>query len=154
MIPAWEFTVEISLIAVLRKRYLEVAAALWNFLDMDWDAFSPKFKSKHPDGLSDEEIKSLWHGASGYLPLGISCEEAKQIVDPDDVKHMRIISHIQVEGRSLQKELGTLKMKSSGKNIHPYEGKLCLYFCFIYIYLLTLTFDQFIFILNNFYHLL
>ena len=110
-------------LAAFRKRYLEVSAAIWLWLDNVLSVFSDKNKGKFADGLSDTQVKTLWEGIEANLPDGITAADARSIMDPDDVKCMRILAPVQHQGSNMQKRLADMKKPSYGKPIHPAHGK-------------------------------
>lgn len=118
---------------IFRRKYFQAVSAIWLYFDKVMDGFGEnksKFKfdgtkNKYKDKirLSDEHLEELWQGIAANLPPDMSVEDARSIVDPDDVRHMRFPVPTQYQGTALQRKLTADKSVSSGKEVNEHHGK-------------------------------
>lgn len=149
--PDPQLVVDLESFKAFRKKYFQVVAALWLYFDTVMDGHGPnKASFKDAEGLKPTYMDQLWSGVAANLPPDISVEEAKAIVDHDDVVHMRLPVPTQYQGRALREKLEGEKKVSSGHPINAEHGKNrsnknTSYFCHYIISLFYIHPHHFIF---------
>jgi hypothetical protein len=82
-------------------------------------------KAKFKDGLSEAHLSELWQGISANLPASMTVDEARSIVDPENVRTMTLPVPTQYQGRALRAKVERDKKYPTGGKppINPHHGK-------------------------------
>ena len=116
--------VDFEFIAALRKRYFEISSAIWLWLDNVLNAYSINNREIfNKNGLTNEQVDQLWLGIEANLPIGITKDDAKAIIDPNDLQNLRVLAPLQYKGTNLKAHLLELKKPSSGHYVHQNHSK-------------------------------